>query len=145
MRLSRPVVLATTLLLVGCSGGPKLVRVTGTVTLDDKPIPRGTLTFEAPGLRPATAVIVDGKITEATTFTQGDGVPVGEHKVAVSATADPGSAVVANPGEATKPGPNYMGGKSIIPARYNNPATSGLTATVGPGETALKFELKSAP
>ncbi|MBN9520968.1 hypothetical protein J0H58_21010 [bacterium] len=133
-------------LLAGCSGGPKLAKVTGTVTLDDKPLPRGTLTFEMPGQRPATATIVDGKITEATTFAPGDGVPVGKHKVAVSATIDPGPAISANPGDASRPsGGNYMGGKSLIPARYNNPETSGLTADVGPGGTALKFELKSAP
>lgn len=132
--------------LAGCSGGPKLAKVTGTVTLDGKALPRGTLTFEAPGQRPATATVVDGQITEATTFKPGDGVPVGAHKVAVSATVDPGPAISANPGEASRPsGGNYMGGKSLIPTRYNNPETSGLTAEVGPGDTALKFELKSTP
>jgi hypothetical protein len=133
-------------LLAGCSGGPKLAQVAGTVTLDGKPLPRGTLTFETPGQRPATATVVDGRITEATTFAPGDGVPVGRHKVAVSATVDPGPAISANPGDASRPsGGNYMGGKSLIPTRYNNPETSGLTAEVGPGDASLKFELKSAP
>jgi hypothetical protein len=138
----RPLALVL-LVLAGCSGGPKLVQVTGTVTLDEKPLPRGTLTFEAPGQRPATATVVDGKITEATTFKPGDGVPVGRHKVAVSATEEAATAVVADPGAGGRPGANYMGGKSLVPARYNNPETSGLTAEVGPGDTTVKLELRS--
>jgi hypothetical protein len=144
VRTARPAAFVL-FLLAGCSGGPKLVPVTGTVTLDDKPLARGTLTLETPGMRPATLTVVDGKITEATTFKTGDGVPVGKHKVAVSATAEAASAVAATPGDGKAPGPNYMGGKSLIPAKYNNPETSGLTADVGPGETTVKFELKSTP
>lgn len=140
--MRRPLALAA-LVLAGCSGGPTLVPVTGEVTLDEKPLARGTLTFEAPGQRPATLTVVDGKIAEATTFKPGDGVPVGTHKVAVSATEEAASAVAADPGAGGKPGANYMGGKSLLPARYNDPATSGLTAEVGPGATTVKFELKS--
>ena len=129
-------------LVAGC-GGEQLGQVKGTVTLDGKPLSKGTLTFEAPGKRPATARVEAGQIVEATTHKTGDGVPVGAHKVAVAATEDAASAVVANPGEGKGPGANYMSGKSLLPAKYNNPETSGLTAEVKGGENVLEFNLAS--
>src|SRR5205085_3181280 len=108
-------------LAAGCSGGPKLGQVSGTVTLDGKPLPKGTLTFETTGQRPATARVENGQIVEATTYKAGDGVPVGTHKVAVAAFEDAASAVVEDPGKGKVPGANYMMGKSLVPARYNDP------------------------
>ena len=130
-------------LFAGCSDKPKLAPVQGNVTLDGAPLKSGRITFESPGNRPATAKIVDGKIIEATTMEPNDGVPVGSHKVAISANEEPGSAVSANPGDPIKPGANYMGGKSIIPARYNNPETSQLTAEIKPGDNGVEFKLTS--
>src|SRR5262245_13443642 len=120
--------------LAGCSDRPTLGKVKGTVTLDDKPLPRATLTFETTGARPATATVVNGEIVEATTFDKGDGVPVGTHRVVVDATEDASSTGTANPGEARKPAANNMVGKSLIPARYNDPSTSGLTAEIKRGD-----------
>lgn len=128
--------------LSGCSGEP-LGQVKGTVTLDGKPLSKATLTFEAAGKRPATVRVESGKIVEATTLKTGDGVPVGSHKVAVSATEDAVSAVDANPGAGKAPGAGYMTGKSLIPARYNNPDTSGLTVEVKSGENVLDLQLDS--
>lgn len=136
----------TPLILVfacGCSDRPKLAKVKGTVTLDGKPIPSGTVTFEAKGLRPATAKIVNGEITEVTTFDPDDGVPVGSHRVAVTAAADGGAAIVANPGDAKAPKEGYMSGKSLIPTAYNDPATSGLTAEIKSGENTIELKLSS--
>jgi len=130
-------------LLAGCGGKPKLAPVQGTVTLDGAPLKNGSITFESPGNRPATAKIVDGKIVEATTFEPNDGVAVGSHKVAISANEEAASAVAANPGDSINPGANYMGGKSIIPARYNNPETSQLTAEIKPGDNGVEFKLTS--
>ena len=132
-------------LAAGCSDRPALAPVKGTVTLDGKPLAAGSITFEAKGLRPATGKIVNGEIVELTTYDAGDGVPVGQHKVSVTATEDPASAVVANPGDAKAPKANYMVGKSLIPARYNDPSTSGLTADIKKGENAVEFKLTSAP
>lgn len=134
------------LIVTGCSGGrPPLAKVKGIVTLDGKPLPYGTVTFEAAGLRPATAKIVNGEFTEVTTYDAGDGAPVGTHRVAVTANAEPGSAVVANPGD-TKgaPAAGYMSGKSLIPAAYNDPATSKLTAEIKAGENVVEFKLYSS-
>jgi hypothetical protein len=105
----------------------------------------GKIRFEAPGVKPATGKIVNGEIVELTTFKDNDGVPVGSHKVAVWALEDAASAVVANPGEG-KIGANYMGGKSLIPDVYGNPATSGLTAEVkSSGDNTVAFELFANP
>jgi hypothetical protein len=65
----------------------------------------------------------------------------------VYATAASGAATPANP--ATDPGKaividqNYMGGaaRSLIPSRFNDPATSGLTWTIKAGENVLDLNL----
>ncbi|MBN9118689.1 MAG: hypothetical protein J0I06_05955 [Planctomycetes bacterium] len=132
-------------LVAGCSDRPKLAKVKGTVTLDGKPLPFGTVTFEAKGLLPATGKIVNGEITEVTTYDPGDGAPVGGHRIAVTANAEPGPAVVANPGETAKaPKGDYMSGKSLIPSAYNNPDTSGLSAEVKSGENTVEIKLLSS-
>ena len=133
-------VLATAL---GCSGAG-LAPVKGKVTLDGKPLAKGTITFESKGNRPATGTIVNGEILDVTTFRKGDGAPVGSHKVAINATEDPQSAVVGNPGEGKVKG-NYMVGKSLIPSMYNDPNTSGLVAEIKSGDNTLEFNLSSQP
>jgi hypothetical protein len=113
------------------------------VTLNGQPLARGTIRFETTGERPATAVVENGQIVEATTYKTGDGVPIGSHKVAVFANADAASAVVDDPGKAPPPGANYMSGKSLIPARYNDPEKSGLSAEIKSGENVVEFKLSS--
>lgn len=130
--------------LAGCSDRPKLAKVKGTVTLDGKPLPYGTVTFESKGLRSATGKIVNGEITNVTTYEPGDGAPVATHRVVVTANAEPGPAVVANPGDQKAPKGDYMSGKSLIPAAYNNPDTSGLTAEVTAGENSVELKLSSS-
>jgi hypothetical protein len=130
-------------LAAGCSGGPTLGKVTGTVTLDDKALPKGTITFETAGQRPATARVENGQIVEATTYKAGDGVPVGSHTLSISAFDDAASAVADDPGKGKAPGSNYMTGKSLVPARYNDPSTSGLTAVIKPGSNPLELKLTS--
>lgn len=126
--------------LIGC--GSSTVPISGTVIYDGKPLKQGTIIFEAEGVRPANGKIVDGKIVEVTTFKTGDGVAPGNHKVAIQAVEEMGSAITKNPGDSPTGG-NYMGGKSLLPAKYGNPAQSGLTATVtAGGENNFTFELK---
>lgn len=135
---------------VGCGRSDRhpLGRVAGTVQYNGQPIASGTLIFEITGARPASGTIVDGKIVEVTTYDPQDGAPVGDARIAVFATA-PGSAATpadpaANPGAPIAIGPNYMGGaaKSLIPNKYNDPATSGLTWNIKQGENVLDLELK---
>src|SRR5206468_4302137 len=113
MFVCRLAVLFAILCLGGCSDNATLARVTGKVTLDGKPLAKGTIIFESKGQRPATGSIVNGEIVDVTTYKSSDGVPLGQHQVAISATEDTASAVVPNPGE-DKVGANYMSGKSLI-------------------------------
>jgi hypothetical protein len=131
----------------GRSDRSPLGRVAGTVQYNGQPVAAGTLVFEVPGARPANGTIADGEIVEVTTYVPRDGVPVGEARIAVFATPASGVAAPANP--AAEPGAaivldqNYMGGavKSLIPSRYNDPATSGLTWTIQEGENVLDLNL----
>lgn len=127
--------------VAGC--GSNLAQVSGTVSYDGKPVEQGSIIFETTGARPATGKIVGGKIVEVTTNRPGDGAPPGSHKVAIHAFASSGSAVTANPGDAT--GIASMQTKSLIPTKYNNPATSGLTVELKPGKNEVNFELKKGP
>jgi len=145
--------LASAMLVVGCSGRsdrPPLGHVRGTVTYQGKPLATGSLVFEVPGARQAQGKIVDGKITEAGAYAADDGVPLGTARIAVFATEanQPSKMQLptkrpANPGEAMSSG---MGktpvGKSLIPAKYNDPSTSGLTWKIEAGENNLTLELK---
>lgn len=137
-------------LALGCGGsgrGP-LGQVEGTVTLEGKPINEGTIIFEVAGARPATGTISSGKIVDVTTYEPNDGVPVGEASVAIFATgtapAPAETTTPANPDEASQLGKNYMGGnaQSLIPKKYNNPATSELNCTIESGKNEVSFDLK---
>lgn len=132
---------------VGCgrSDQPPLGRVTGTVQYDGQPVASGTIVFEVANARSANGTIADGKIVDVTTYDPGDGVPVGEARIAVFATAAGGGAAAspaATPDAKTVIDQNYMGSaKSLIPDRYNNPATSGLTWTIKAGENVVELNL----
>lgn len=135
------------LISMGCGGDPdrsSTAPVSGTVTLDGKPLVSGTITFETTGSRPASGVIKEGEILNVMTYEPNDGAPVGTHQVSITATEIAKSAVVANPGETTDFDPNYMGGgNSLILKKYNNPSTSGLTAEIQSGtENVLQFDLE---
>lgn len=131
----------------GCGSGQPLGTVTGTVSYQGEPIKSGTIVFEVDGARPATGKIVDGRITEVTTEVTGDGVPLGNAKIAVFATDAPQEPAGETPA-ATDPGTqadmsNYMGmgAKSIIPPHFNDPASSGLSAEITKGENTVTLDL----
>jgi hypothetical protein len=121
--------------------------VSGTVTYKGEPINNGTIVFEVPGARPATGKIVDGQITEVTTLEKGDGVPVGMAKISVTASDASEGSAEPTPGS-TDPGAqtdlsNYMGmgAESIIPSRYNDPASSGLSWEIEKGDNTVTLDL----
>ena len=127
----------------GCSGSG-LATVTGTVTVDGKPLEQGTIIFETPGARQATGRIEAGKIVSVGTNTENDGVPVGAHKVAIQAVeASTASAATSTPGDASAKSLSSMSSKSLLPARYGDPNTSGLTAEIKAGENEVTFALES--
>lgn len=129
------------LILPGCGGGPDLppvAEVSGVVTLDGNPLPRGTIQFvpdKSKGTEGATAVGTIGPDGRYTLKTAGvEGAIVGFHKVGVRALQE-------EPEDETAPPP-----PPLIPPRYFNPDTSGLTAEVkADQDNVIDFPLKSKP
>jgi hypothetical protein len=129
--------------LSGCGGGNglKLQKVSGVITFDGQPLTKGNVQFtpdSSKGTRGpmATGAIgSDGKFT-LTTATPGDGAPVGFYKVSVNCW-DEGPAF--DPNNPKPPTP----AKSLIPERYADDSSSGLTAEVKAGaKNEFTFELK---
>jgi hypothetical protein len=124
---------------VGCSRDISLVPVRGTVSLDGGPMPGpGTIYFtpitadDGMPLRPSMADFgPDGRYV-AGTFGDGEGLIPGQYLVAVTCWK-------AVPSEEEP-------GVSFIPARYQNPASSGLDFTVAAGRRMTQdFPLTSGP
>ncbi len=128
-------------LLAGCGGGgQELAPVSGTVTLDGKPLAgAGVLFTPQEGGRPAGgSTDEEGRFT-LTTKTNGDGAMLGTNRVAVSKVAfaqTPSSNGSPNPSAALRP-------QSLIPARYGDVKTSGLVVEVTAGMEPVKLELQS--
>ena len=116
-------------ILSGCWGGRTdgKVLVTGTVTLDGTPLPRGSVLF-----RPKTGDGGSGPVKSAGRFSVT--LLPGEYQLLVR--CDDGSATISEQGE-------YVPGKSLIPERYGDAATSELTVTVAPDMQPMRVELSS--
>ncbi|MGY8771087.1 MAG: hypothetical protein ACKVH8_21965 [Pirellulales bacterium] len=134
----------------GCgSDQAPMGSVTGTVNFEGKLIKDGTIILEIKGTRSANGKIKDGQIVEVTTFEPNDGAFVGDAKVAIYANESstkkaPAALASNNPSsEGPQNNTNYMGmnAKSLIPRKYNNPGTSGLTCEIKSGDNALAFDL----
>ncbi|MDZ7618399.1 MAG: hypothetical protein U1E05_15445 [Patescibacteria group bacterium] len=124
--------------LAGCGHRPNLpptARVAGTVRLDGKPLPRGTVQFipdttQGTSGAPAVGNIAsDGTYTLYTAGVQG--AIVGHHKVRVEARAEPRNEMDTLPA-------------SLIPERYADEQSSELTFEVTAGGTnEIDIELTS--
>jgi len=109
-------------LLVGCgANGPELAPLSGTISLDGQPLPHGLVQFvPASGAGPAAVgSIAAGRFTAETGGRRG-AVP-GRYLVRVEARAKPVDETDTLP-------------KSLVPARYGDPATSGIVAEVVVGQ-----------
>lgn len=119
----------------GCgNSGPSLTKVHGTVRYDGAPVTSGTVQFQGqpgqtPELLPGTGIInSDGTYTVTTAH--GPGLASGKYRVAV---------VSMESGDLESPQPVV---KWLVPERYANPTTSGLTADIaGQTELPLNFDL----
>ncbi|MEW4564775.1 hypothetical protein AB1K70_19705 [Bremerella sp. JC770] len=133
-------VILCTVAALGCSRGPEMGTITGEVLYDGKPLSHGTILMEVSGYRLSRGEIKEGKIVNVTTVTPGDGVPVGEANVSINSIAEK---TIKPSGQSVTGGDEGMlQGQDLIPVRYSNPSTSGLKATIKPGENVLLFELK---
>ncbi len=115
-------------LLCGCGGakpGPEIATVKGTVTLDGTPVDHGMVYFYPDSSQgttgPTSNAVIDAQ-GNYTIVSAGDrqGAVIGFHKIRVEIRKPPESERDTEPA-------------LLIPAKYNNPSTSGLTAEVKSG------------
>jgi len=143
-----------TMTLSGCGGEkvnrPPVFKVTGKVTLSGKPVVNADVTFiHDETKRAAFGKTNDQGIYKLTTFAANDGAVEGKHSIKVvdipppattPAIADTESPEYQPPGigQDTMPKP-----KSNLPAKYSDPATSGLFGVVNAdgGENVIDLEL----
>lgn len=126
--------------LIGCSDELPLADAGGVVTYKGKPVPGATITFMSE----------DGPLAIGTTDQSGrfelntlgrPGAAIGRHGVAVSLMKDDREITPAE-AETMKTEDLNRIRKSLIPAKYAHPRTSGLEATVGEdSDNRFTFEL----
>jgi hypothetical protein len=136
MRILFSLIAAVCLLgTVGC-GGVYDSSVSGVVTLDGNPLPRGTVAFN-----PATGAPAYGQINPSGEYTvmtgREEGLPPGSYVVTV----------VANeaPTEMGKDGAPPPAGKPITPRWYRSKETSGLNFNIEAGSNQIDIALTSTP
>lgn len=127
---------AASLLPLACGKtGPQMARVTGKVTYEGKPVPKGTITFvaTAPDGRNAVGTLDANGTYRLQTEQPGDGALLGDYKVTISAHDEPVLDYI--PAKPVAP-------KLLAPAKYESPTSSDLKATVRAGSNSIDFDLK---
>ena len=151
MRIKFVALLALGLLVavvVGCSdggdSGPELVPVSGTVTLDGKPLSGTTVNFVPTGstLGGNCYGVTDASGRyELMVDEDHKGAAVGEYKVTCSKWVLPdGSDFVGTEGG---PSPMEAEATEAIPEKYRDEATTDLEGSVPAGGTTIDFKLTS--
>lgn len=138
----------TAALLIGCTDShpdrPKTYPVTGTVTYKGEAVADANLNFQLVGSTGYASAKTDTSGNYALmTFQAGDGAVPGDYNVGITKyerAAPTGSAseedyVPVQRGQSPAPA------KNLLPAKYANPAMSGLTAKVVEGSNKFDFQL----
>ncbi len=142
--VSAVMVLALLVGASGCGPGSNIVPVTGVVVYQGKPVADAKVMFMSPeSSRTATSQTNAAGEFALTTFTDGDGAAIGEHKVAISAFTDEMVAKLSNAQQmAIGRGEKVEGMSASVPTHYSSFDKSGLTATVKASEkNHFRFEL----
>jgi hypothetical protein len=121
-------------LLVGC-GARKTSPVQGRVWFQDggdvQTLVGHKITFESEADRMSSYGQIDPDGTfQITTFTTNDGALPGRHRVAIAPPS---------------PQPDAASPKPVIPNKFNDPATSGITVEIKPGTNSVELEPERAP
>ena len=136
------VALSMLAVLPACSKAIKTEGVTGVITYNGEPLADATVKFlptDATGSQSYGKTNEKGEYKLQTLLGAADaGTTPGEYKVTVDCitTVETGNMIEENGEE--KP---ETVAESLIPAKYNNAETSGLTATVKPGDNTINFDL----
>ena len=135
---------ALSLSLPGCGSGdqPELGQVSGTVTLDGKPLSGVAVVFHPESGRPARGRTDLGGRYELTYIRDTMGTKVGRNRVEIAPNEE-GEDEPESPEDVDDPNvkPPVRPGRPVVPARYNT--RSELEADVKPGENTFDFPLKS--
>lgn len=144
---SAAVFLPVAVALCGCGGGPKVVPVSGRVTMNGNPLPNAVVVFQPmassrgtdPGPGSVGVTDADGRFTLYSQLDKSQpGAVVGKHRVRISPT----EGGPAGDADATNPTKQKQAGGKKIPVRYN--VESDLTQDVPEGGTnSANFELKA--
>ena len=132
--------------LSGCgrSGGPEMVPIHGDVSYNGAPlqnVTQGIIRYtpkeSGTAAREATGRIQPNGTFVLTTFKAGDGVVAGEYNITVTANSSP---MLTR--EQTESGAKQAAPKSMIPEKYRNASTSGLSDKVSSSHSGVqKIEL----
>jgi hypothetical protein len=131
-----PFALLALLALFGAGCGQQTGVVSGKVTIEGKPLPRGLITFLSDvGNKDAfNAAIIDGEYRTAA-------IPCGPAKIMILPTAGPPKSEKG--GNDLQPGARAgAAAKPVVPDRYQSPDTSGFEITVKPGDNDFTADLK---
>ncbi len=138
LKLFSPILVPLLLLAVaGCGGSEQAEtrKISGTVSLDGRPLTRGHVLFVPDSGRAANGEIQSDGSYVLRTYGSADGAVLGTHRVAVVCReeAPPTKDLGIEP---PRPGP------SLIPEHYSETAMSGLTFEVTPdGPSTFDIEL----
>jgi len=138
-------VLGSSGVLSGCggSGRPETIPVSGTVTLDGKPVAGASVMFSPePSGRPATGVTDEQGRFTLKTFEAGDGALVGKHTVTVALVKTTGF-MADKDGLSGGIAPEGIREEWIVPKKFADPKTSGLSVEVASGMDDVKLDLTS--
>ena len=141
---SAAAVAAFSLLVAGCGPSrPTTIPVSGTVTLDGKPVAGAQVMLlpEEEG-RPAQGTTDEAGEFTLGTFETADGALPGSHAVTVVARRISGVNADAD-GLEGDIAPGGVKVQWLVPQRYSDPKTSGLTVTVESGMDPMKLQLTS--
>lgn len=128
------VVLTATALFAGGCGTSEYVPVRGQVFYNDKPLAMGVVMFQPSEGPPASGTIQADGTFELSTPGRADGARIGSNRVRIASR------------EARLDAGEMALGRNLIPERYNDFVTSGLTADVKPANNNLfVFRLKDKP
>ena len=137
-------------LIAGCGDGKlATLKVTGTITLDGKPLPGANVNFSPKSVGEGDAAYavtnVDGHYTLQTALGKVDaGTTPGEYFVTVTKMEESAPPVAASDSDTGMSSGTPPPPKSLIPERYGRVGTSDLTANIEKGQpNVFNFDLKS--
>lgn len=110
---------------IGCDKGPALAPVKGTVIYEGQPLEFGSVMFQPENGWPARGKIQSDGTFELYTRKPGDGARIGPNKVRVACFEAQGPNFASAAAEETL-------GRLLIPERYTDFDTSGITVNVKP-------------